>query len=76
MKVCVCFNVSDRQIADALAAGESLSTVLKSMRVGQQCAKCHDAIRSISRTERAQSGAWTSHPSSESEFPWRPDPSF
>lgn len=69
MKVCVCFNVSDRQIADALAAGESLSAVLKSMRVGQQCAKCHDAIRSISRPERAQYSPEAGSPSSESEFP-------
>ncbi len=48
MKVCICKNVSDRQIREALDQGaRTLRDVYRELGVGSECGKCICATRDI-----------------------------
>jgi bacterioferritin-associated ferredoxin len=48
MKVCICKNISDRQIREALDQGaRTLRDVYRELGVGSECGKCVCATRQI-----------------------------
>jgi bacterioferritin-associated ferredoxin len=51
MIVCVCNNVSDRKIRQAVANGaSSLADLRKELDVGTCCGKCHSCAKQVLRT--------------------------
>jgi bacterioferritin-associated ferredoxin len=51
MIVCVCNNVSDRKIRQAVANGaSSLADLRKELNVGTCCGKCHSCAKQVVRT--------------------------
>ena len=54
MKVCVCFNVSDRTIRELARAGASIEEVLAETKAGTGCETCLLAIRRIHAGEAVE----------------------
>jgi len=55
MKVCVCFNVSDRLVRERARSGVSLEAVLAETGAGSACGQCRFAIARIHAGERVES---------------------
>jgi bacterioferritin-associated ferredoxin len=53
VKVCICFNVSDKVIRERTRAGQSLEAILAETKAGSGCGTCLLAIRRIHAGESA-----------------------
>jgi bacterioferritin-associated ferredoxin len=47
MKVCICADVSDRDIRSFLENGKTIQQSFKELHVGRQCNKCHECVKEL-----------------------------
>ena len=59
MIVCLCKNVTDREIKEMASKGQRLCDILRSSEAGTCCGSCTDDIRKILKAETVSSSQQT-----------------